>query len=253
MRSFFEAFLQSDYRDCIGPVLRSIGNQKLHYLKSRNVTNWLLEELVERNMLWCIPYLRGAVNNRDYYDRIIKNHCQEIIYATVTGVFSFSTMLHKIIRYDSENDFFIMNLPDYLSVLFMTSIDRHVVQRLLIEICSTKIFNEMVRGGKLLAIYRVLESSPDRFFYLDAFCYALKDETQRSCLKTIILDELERLTAGKTFRRSLGGGILHRREKYARCAGLECYAFICSNYCELNRTVTFGELLAMLRFALANK
>lgn len=84
MRSFFEDLLKSGSRDCIGLMLRTATYKKLHYLKTKGVNDWLLEQLVSCDVHWCIPYLRGLVNDTNRYEQALCHHRKDIMDTVVT-------------------------------------------------------------------------------------------------------------------------------------------------------------------------
>lgn len=253
MRRLFENLLRSNCRDYLGFVLRIVNYEKLHYLKKKNMTDWLLDQLICYKMYWCIPYLERHVNDKRRYLQAVSQYRQEIMSAAVTGKFRFSVLFHEVVRYDAENTFFIENLREYLDALLRASTDRYVVQRMLIEICTTRAFYRTINGDGMAAIYRLFKAHPDCFFYIDAFYYALHHTTQKNCLKILIMDDLERCAIRNRWAATIMGcGTLCPKYACAKCNGYKCISVEC-RYCEIFSTVEFGDLLAALRYARASQ
>lgn len=152
--------------------------------------------------------------------------------------------------YSAWCPFFIENCLDYLETSLRAFTDKHAIQQVLIEICSTRVFNRTIDVDKITAIYRLFRMHRDCFFYLNALYYALQHITQRNCLKILMMDELERSTTAKNewVVSSMSNGILRQRKRYKRCDGYKCIGPSC-NYCRLVGKVEFGDLLAALRYA----
>lgn len=251
MRRLFEGLLGSGCRDHAGLFLRIINNNKLSYLKENSITDWLLEQLVSRRMYWCIPYLERSINDTTRYRQVVGQYHQEIINTTVTGVFRFSPLCHEIVRYDAKNIFFIENLRAYLEALLKASTNKYVVQRLLIEVCSTYAFKCKADEDKLAGIYGLFKMHPDRLFYLDALFYALQHTTQKNCLKALIMDGLEESAGAEGRWVGTVVDALQERRGYRRCHGYKCVGSNCKS-CKTVSGVEFRDLLAVLRHAQTN-
>lgn len=261
-----DSLLKTNCRDYAGLALMLTYKRVFGRLKKYMPTDALLNSILKKGIFWYAPYFKWIVSNGENYIRKTKKFCSEIINGAVTGEFRFSQIYHKIIRYDPENIFFIENLPDFLEALFRATVSKCTIQRLLIEMCSTQVFRDIVGEDKLIAIYELFKRQPDQFFYLDTLCQALSHEPQQtygpyltqhprknyepqqSCLKTIMLDDLEALTANESqeARDSLCNGVLRERKECVRCNSIECNALSCKN-CRLNKTISFRNLLIVLR------
>lgn len=130
------------------------------------------------------------------------------------------------------------------------SASRYAVQRLLIEMCSTRAFKNTISADKIAAIYGLFKAQQDCFFYLDAFYYALRHTTQKNCLKSLLMDDLERSTTAKNgwALASMSYGALYQRGTHIRCGGYKCASQRCK-YCEIVSGVAIKDLLAALRYA----
>lgn len=250
MCRLFGNLLKSRCRDYMGLVLRIIDYDKLHYLKRKKITDWLLEQLVGYEMHWCIPYLEGHVNDLDRYGQAIAQYHQEIMNGAATKTFQLSSQMRGLIRYDARNTFFIENLREYLGVLLRMSTDRYIIQQLLTEICSTRAFSRIISESKMAGICKLFKAHRDYFFYLDAFYHALPYIKQKICLKILMIDDLERSIAAKNpwARASAKDGALHRLKKYRQCRGHKCVSTNCK-FCEIVYDVAFEDLFAALRYA----
>lgn len=250
----FENLLKGSCRNHVGLALRIINSKRLIYLKENGVTDWLLGQLATYNIHWCIPYFRGHVSDKLRYERIAGQYHQEIVSTAMSGEFQFSPLFCEIIRYDAKNAFFTENFQEYLKALLDAFTNRYVVQRLLIETCTTLTFRRMISTDKMAAVYALLKTQEDFFFYLDAFYYALQHTTQKNCLKILILDDLEgsATTGNRWVAASMEGGVLHQRRAYKRCSGRGCIGSGCM-YCRIVSGVEFWDLLAALRYARASQ
>lgn len=181
--------LANNCLDYAGLVLRidSSAGTKLKNLNDDEMIGGFLNQMVENNMHWCIPYFKTIIRNKGNYNQMVSKYHQEIIDSAVAGSFRFSLIFRKMIQYTAENTFFIRHLPDYLEALLRASTDRHVVQRLLIEICSTRLFTDLFTEKKMAAICEIFSRYPDQHFYLDAFYHALLHASQKDCLEAVVL------------------------------------------------------------------
>lgn len=174
--------------------------------------------------------------------------------AAVTGEFHFSPLVHETIRYDAKSNFFVENLQEYLAALLRASTDKYVVQRLLIEICSTRAFDRMLRDNSMDAIYDLFRMHRDCLFYMNAFYYALQHTSQRNYFKILIINTLnEGAAAGNCWNGSgTENRLLQQGWKHIRCNGCSCIGTGCK-HCEIAYDVAFRDLLAALRCAQANQ
>lgn len=254
MRHLFDILLKSGHSSYAGLALKIISYYKLRHLKRKSIADWLLAQLLERKEYWCLPYFKGLVDEKERYRRAISHHHQEIMGAAVFGEFQFSPMFHGIIRYDVENVFFMENLREYLGVLLKASSDRYVVQRLLIDLCTTRLFSRGVNENNVAVVYELLREHRDRIFYIDAFYHALRYTMQKNCLKVFMINDLEEgmFARNRWAVASMASGALCQIKKYKKCRSLGRAGSHCG-YCEIISTVAFGDLIAMLRYAQANQ
>lgn len=248
--NFFDTLLKSNCRDYMGLVLKSIGYNRLRHFKKKKTTDWLLEQIVEHGMYWCIPYLRRHINNRDRYDWVVGRYHRDIMDTAVAGRFRFSPAHHGMVRCDARNAFFVENFLEYLEALLRASTERHAVQRLLIEMCQTQAFKNTINETKIAAVHELFRAQHDYIFYLDAFYHALRYPTQKNCLKIFIMKYLEKDTTAKNqwAAASINDGLLKQRLLYRPCSGYKCIGTSCK-YCEIVSCVKFEDLVAALRYA----
>lgn len=254
----FRMLLDNNCADYVGLLLKTNSTSKLHCLRSNIIADELLKQIVDSEMYWCIPYFKGLVQDINSYEKIISLHRQNIIINTVKGEFRLSPLFHEAIRYNSEEAFFIENLPDYLGVLLEVSTNKYIIQRLLIEVCSTGIFRKVISAGKMALIYKLFKNESEWPFYLDAFYNALRYDSHKNQLKIAILDDLEAFEAhgGQQTIANFGGGILKKKKKAGRCAGTNCKSrtnWGACESCRLNEEVPFEDFIVVLRCVLAEQ
>lgn len=253
MRSFFENLLKSDLRDYASMALKIINYDKFYRLKNSGVTDWLQEQLVGYKLYWCLPYLRGHVAGKSRCEQAIAQHHREIMNTMMGREFQFSPSFCELLRYDAKNTVFVENLGEYFEMLLKASTDKHVIQRLLIEICATWTFTNTISMDRLAALYELFKMHRDCFFYLDALYYALRYTPHRNCLKALIMDDLEGSVARNRWAAaSMKNGALQERRACKRCSNHKCTNFKCK-HCKIVSGVAFGDLLAALRYTRASR
>lgn len=191
-------------------------------------------------MYWCVPYFEGHARDRARCKQLAVRHRREIMDAVVAGELLGSPLLRAIIRYDARCGFLVENFWAYLEALLRASTDRRVVQRLLIETCSAHAFRCSASKEKMRAIYELFRAHHDHFFYLDAFYHALPYVTQKSSLRMLMMDDLEK--NGRAVA-STGSRVLRQGGGYKRCNGFNCDSMRCKHCGQ----AVFGELFAALR------
>lgn len=254
MRRFFCTLLESNCRDYAGLALRIISHSKLRRFRSNGLTDDLFKQLGVRGMHWCLPYLKGHVGDRAQYRQAIGQHCEEIMEVAVMGKFQFLSPFREIIRCDSENSFFVKNLRDYLEALLKTPTERCTIQRILVEVCSKHAFRNMLGKGTIPSIYELFKKQRDCFFYYDAFYYALQHSHQRDRFKALLMNDLEKSVATGGLEAVFGARIDALRQKiHIIQHGSHMGRDAQSDQHEAAHDAVLGELLAMLRYARANK
>lgn len=253
MRCLFEDLLQSNCRDYVGIILKTVSSRKLRYLKDSDISDWLLEQLVSHKVYWCIPYFKKQIRDKKRYGQVLCQHRREIMNTAATGELRLSPLFREIVRYDARNTFFIENIQEYLEALLRVSTDKYVIMRLLVKMCVTRPFDHVVVSDKMEDIYELLKMQQEFIFYLDVLYYALQHRRQKSCLKALIMDDLECMAAKNSWAlASMDKGALYRRKGFKRCRGNKCTNSKC-RYCEIVYNVALRDLLAALWYARANQ
>lgn len=253
VHDFLKILLNSNCRDYAGLLIRKINYHMSYSLKNKERIYELIKLLESIEMYWCLSYLRYKSKKEAFYKLLNLDH-QKIIDDAVFRKFQFPELFCEIIRYDFKNDHFIENLSDYIIALLNAGANRYAVQRFFIETSSLCAFSQMVKDAKLLTIYNSFIMHQDRFFYLDAFYQTLRYATWKNSLKIIILDHLEKLTSKKNWwaTTSVGDGALRKKRNCEKCSGLGYWDYSC-NHCVFVNKIPFEDLLAVLRYALANQ
>lgn len=251
---FLKALLESDYRDYMGLVLKIADRRNFLNLRDKDMLSRVMKQICVFKMEWCTPWLEKYSKISVRSRQVIREHSQIIIDVIVHKSFPFTPLFLEIIRYDVESTFLIENLRMYLGALLKASTGRHIVQRLLVEICSVPAFGTMVNEDAMASIYELFKSHQDCFFYLDAFYYAMPNNSaQKQCFKTIVVRDLEKVAAERNYSRTAhnGNNAPSQEENRNQPCNPRCGNIICERCFPINE-LAFSDLLTVLRISQTN-